>query len=224
MDLQSSIITGVVVGITSLFLLQYVDADNDKKGKGETGIDRDSGRHKDNDKAESGKDGAAGDKSTSKKGGKIQKVEDENTNPKFPNGGADQQKADELFEHQTERLLKKTKDMRKRIGVTDDTVRESLRDERWRGSSTDEGFNIFKVIDKILLIMAIIGLFYYLNKATNGDFMRAVVGIFPKEAETLGVKEYFERVEATSGTASGGQPFTLPPAAANTESVAARPI
>ncbi len=193
MDLQTSIITGAVIGAASIFALQYMenDAKNQSRNRSRSSDDASSDDLKEN-REEEKED--LGDQSSS-----SSDISRSGNN----NGAIDEQKEDELFEKQTERIIKKTEELRKKIGVSDELVRESFRDGRSKTSpstSYDEGTNIFKLLDKVLLFAAIFGLCYLINKSTNGDFMRAVVGMFPKEAKTLGVKDYFERIAPLTTT------------------------
>ena len=56
--------------------------------------------------------------------------------------------------------------------------------------------NWFKILDGFVIVILLALFFYFFNSSTNGDFARVLVGLFPREFEALGLKEYFERLSS----------------------------
>mmetsp|Transcript_18337 Transcript_18337/g.16619 ORF Transcript_18337/g.16619 Transcript_18337/m.16619 type:complete len:117 (+) Transcript_18337:1-351(+) len=59
---------------------------------------------------------------------------------------------------------------------------------------TSDGFSISYIINKLISLLLIIIMGYVINIFTDGNFVRIIVAIFPKEFEVLGLKDYFEKV------------------------------
>ena len=110
-----------------------------------------------------------------------------------------------------ELIIKKTRKLQRVLGMNEGDVREATRkysqlsasssSSDWRlrrdgDTSTvpDEPWNWFKVLDGFVMFILLAIFCYFFNVSTNGDFARILVGLFPKEFEALGLKEYFERL------------------------------
>ena len=59
--------------------------------------------------------------------------------------------------------------------------------------------NAVRIIEKLMLVACVVGGIWSLNVMTQGDVGRMIVGIFPKEMELLGLKEYFEQWSKHAG-------------------------
>ena len=58
----------------------------------------------------------------------------------------------------------------------------------------DEPVNWYKMVDAIVLFVLVGVLIYFLQLSTHGNFGRVLCGLFPREFETLGLKERLERI------------------------------
>jgi hypothetical protein len=58
----------------------------------------------------------------------------------------------------------------------------------------DNPIDLFYFIEWIIFIAFICIVCYLVNESTGGDLARMLVGMFPREFEVLGLKEYFERI------------------------------
>ena len=110
-----------------------------------------------------------------------------------------------------EQILKKTEKMRKMFGATDEETREAIRkakDQQRRGLSAaevemEEPFikNVVWMLEKTMLVACIVGGIWSLNIMTGGDVGRMLLGIFPRELEMLGLREYFLSIGQSHGDA-----------------------
>ena len=118
-----------------------------------------------------------------------------------------------------EQILKKTEKMRKIFGASDEDTREAIRkaqDQQRRGLSAaevemEEPFvkNAVWVLEKLMLVACIMGGIWSLNIMTQGDVGRMIVGIFPREMELLGLKEYFQSFGALNADAGTVAPRSV---------------
>jgi hypothetical protein len=58
----------------------------------------------------------------------------------------------------------------------------------------EEPVNWYKIVDAIVLFVLVAVLIYFLQLSTQGNFGRVLCGLFPREFETLGLREYLERI------------------------------
>ncbi len=123
------------------------------------------------------------------------KKDDEKTDKSAEEVENEKERERKEFERHTENFIRNTKGIQEKFGVSEDSLRESLKQGQRSALAQGDGISIYKIIDWILIISAVLGLAYLLNKSTSGDFMRVIVGIFPTEAKALGIKDYFERVK-----------------------------
>jgi hypothetical protein len=110
-----------------------------------------------------------------------------------------------------EEMIRKTRKLQKVLGMDEHDVREASRlsnigsaisgpygsryESKREAANEQLGpVNWFKILDGFVIVI-LLGLFcYFFNRSTNGDFARILVGLFPREFEALGLKEYFERL------------------------------
>ena len=56
-----------------------------------------------------------------------------------------------------------------------------------------DGLSWIKILEWLIFIALIVAGGYFLNLSTNGEFGHILLGLFPREIETLNLREYFER-------------------------------
>ena len=118
-----------------------------------------------------------------------------------------------------ELIIKKTRKLQRVLGMNEGDIREAtrksqlsessyssdwqLRRDRNTSSDLEEPWNWFKILDGFVIFILLAIFCYFFNLSTNGDFGRILVGLFPKEFEALGLKEYFERLSPGDPRHSG---------------------
>lgn len=110
-----------------------------------------------------------------------------------------------------EQIVRKTRKLQKVLGMDEQDVREATRlshmgpasnrsnvgryESKRNATNEPTGpVNWFKVLDGFVIFGLLAVFCYFFNTSTNGDFARVLVGLFPREFEALGLKEYFERL------------------------------
>jgi len=108
-----------------------------------------------------------------------------------------------------ESTIKKTRKLQKVLGMNEHDVRQAVREkspEKLSSISTpnysirdknfhyEEPVNWFKILDGFVIFILLAVFCYFFNFSTNGDFGRVIVGLFPREFEALGLKEFLERM------------------------------
>jgi hypothetical protein len=109
-----------------------------------------------------------------------------------------------------EEIIRKTRKLQKVLGMDEHDVREATRQSH-KGSAVSGPYgsryeskreavdeqlgpiNWFKILDGFVIVILLATCCFFFNSSTNGDFARILVGLFPREFEALGLKEYFER-------------------------------
>ncbi len=123
------------------------------------------------------------------------------------------------MEMDEEEILRKTEKFRKLFGASDQDVRDAIekaKDQNRRGLSAAEVEmeepwikSTVKAMERVIFFLCIIGGIWSLNIMTRGDVGRMMYGLFPREIELIGLKDYF----ATYGT-PGQYHHHTPPAVA----------
>lgn len=110
-----------------------------------------------------------------------------------------------------EEIIRKTRKLQKVLGMDEHDVREATRllhqgitasglngnrHELKREDAKEQlgPVNWFKILDGFVIVILLAAFCYFFNSSTNGDFARVLVGLFPREFEALGLKDYFERL------------------------------
>jgi hypothetical protein len=110
-----------------------------------------------------------------------------------------------------EEIIRKTRKLQKVLGMDEQDVREATRlsilqsmisgphgsryESKREAANEQLGpVNWFKILDGFVIVILLALFCYFFNNSTNGDFARVLVGLFPREFEALGLKEYFERL------------------------------
>lgn len=117
-------------------------------------------------------------------------------------------------------IIKKTRKLQRVLGMNEGDIREATRESSQLSESSsssdwqvrrdrnapadlEEPWNWFKILDGFVIFILLAIFCYFFNVSTNGDFGRVLVGLFPKEFEALGLKEYFERLSPGDPRLSG---------------------
>lgn len=88
-----------------------------------------------------------------------------------------------------EETVVKSKKLQKILGMSGEQLKEALEKAKKDPPPPDTYFNACKLIEYIVYILLFGIAFFILNIITNGDLGRMVVGMFPVEMESLGIKD-----------------------------------
>lgn len=109
--------------------------------------------------------------------------------------------SDQLYLLNEDKVLKSTLRLRKVLGMSEEQIREAVQltnTEIAEGKipqSFHDEISWFKIFDILMFVSLLIVLGLFLNVATRGEFGRVLVGFFPKEFESLKLKDYLQRYQ-----------------------------
>ena len=128
---------------------------------------------------------------------------------------AQAKKQNETTRQQLSYVTKHAKQLTKVLGIDESEVFDAVRNASpssttttsssnptafWQRDGTtssallDEPTNWVKILDTCIFLVMVAVFFYFVQLSTQGNFGRVLAGIFPREFETLGLKQYMERI------------------------------
>ena len=118
-------------------------------------------------------------------------------------------KQSETTRQQISYVTKYAKQLTKVLGIDESEVLDAVRTANQTSSSSsqskafwqrdgttmmDQPTNWVKILDTCIFLVMIAVFCYFVQLSTQGNFGRVLAGIFPREFETLGLKQYMERI------------------------------
>ncbi len=97
-----------------------------------------------------------------------------------------------------DKFVEKTKKLQKLLGLSEEQVHEVLKETNKnlknskQGSVPEDEISWFSMLDTLVFLVFIGCLFYSINLLSHGDFGRVLLGLFPKEFESLNLTKFIQ--------------------------------